>query len=213
MKNYKFLLAFSWIGSLLFFLAAMVFGFLTTNYSHIGQFISELGADNAPYNHLMNYLGIIPFGLSIILFSIGGFKVSIGKRLTKSAFVLLLIVGVLFVIAGFFNCDQGCSFEDMSQKSIIHNMSAFSAFILSVAVQFLVGINSFFKQKNKYYLYSFFAALLGMILFYIIGKAGIYSDYRGLYQRLFLLNFLIWLVVTGQNLIQQNYSSKTQVKQ
>jgi hypothetical membrane protein len=195
----KILLRFSWIGPLIFFLAIIIFGFLHPSYSHFSQFISELGADNAPNNLFMNYLGIIPFGISICLYSIAGTFYSDAK-IQKLAFIILLITGLLFVIAGLFNCDEGCAFDNMSQKSIIHNLSAFSAFLLSIIVQLVIGTLVFAKRKTRLITFSLVSGITGIILFYLISNAGIYSDFRGLYQRLFLTNFLIWLIISG-NLI------------
>lgn len=193
----KALIKFSWIGPLIFVSSILIFGFLNPGYSHINQFISELGANKAPNNQLMNFLGIIPFGLSIVLFSIGSLLVVKKNVLGKIAFVILTLTGILFVIAGIFICDEGCNFDNMTQESIIHNLSAFSAFILFIISAIILGMNSFTKKRNNYYVYSLIVGILGMFLFYLISEAGIYSEFRGLYQRLFLINFLIWLVVIG----------------
>ncbi len=202
----KALLKFLWIGPVVFISAIVVSGLLQPSYSHISQFISELGAENAPNQLYMNYFGIIPFGLSICLFSVAGIFYS-KPKVQKLAFIILSLTGILFVIAGIFNCDEGCAFEDMSQKSIIHNMSAFSAFLLSILVQLLVGILVFTKRRTRLTTYSFLAGIIGIILFYLISKAGIYSEFRGLFQRFFLTNFLVWLIVSG-NLILKLHTTK-----
>ncbi len=194
----KYLIRFSWIGPLIFASAIVVFGFFNAGYSHVSQFISELGAKEAEYNTLMNYLGIVPFGLSVMLFSIGSFTVLKKNTLARIAFLVLVITGILFVMAGVYSCDKGCDFESMTQEAIIHNMSAFSAFVLFLLASLLLGVNAFTKRKNKFYVFSLISGLVGILLFYMISQAGIYSDYRGLYQRFFIANFLIWLVVIGR---------------
>lgn len=172
MNNRSGLLKFSWIGPLIFTLAVILFGTFQQNYSHIGQYISELGADDAPYQFYVNYFGIVPFGISIVLYAMAGINHSRKYFLRKIAYIILLITGLLFVIAGLFNCDEGCSFENMSQESIIHNMSAFSAFVLSLLVQLLSGIISYSKG-NTFTYYSLFAGILGCFLFYLISVSGI----------------------------------------
>ncbi len=193
----RYLIKFSWIGPLIFFGAIVIFGFLHSGYSHISQFISELGAKEADYGQLMNYLGIVPFGLSILLFSIAGVAELKGNMLGRIAFLILAITGILFILAGVFSCDAGCDFENMTQEAIIHNMSAFSAFLLFLLAAILLGINTFTKKKNRFYLFSLISGILGMFFFYLISKAGIFSEYRGVYQRLFIANFLIWLITMG----------------
>lgn len=204
----KNLIKFSWIGPIIFVIAIIVFGLLNSGYSHISQYISELGAKGANYNYLMNYLGIIPFGLSILLFSIGSLITLKKNILSKIAFLILFVTGVLFIMAGVFNCDAGCNFENMSQEAIIHNMSAFTAFVLFLISAILLGKNSFTKKRNKYYLFSLTSGLAGIFLFYLISKAGIYSEYRGLYQRLFIANFLSWLIVIGKFIATYNNEFK-----
>jgi len=68
-----------------------------------------------------------------------------------------------------------------------------------------MGLKAFSAKRNRFVIYSLTAGLLGIFFFYLIGKAGIYSEFRGLYQRLFLTNFFGWLVVTGNFF----YSPKT----
>jgi len=193
----KSLLKFSWIGPLFFTIAIILFGSLNTEYSHISQFISELGADGAPNNTLMNFLGIIPFGLSILLFAIGSFLSLKNDLLGQISFSFLGITGILFVMAGLYSCNVGCDFDNMTQEAIVHNMSAFSAFILFLISAIVLGLNYFSKRKNKMHLFSLTGAIVGMLLFYIISTTGIYSDFRGLYQRLFIVNFFIWLIGIG----------------
>lgn len=194
----KQFIPFSWIGPAIFLATTLLFGFLYPDYSHIKQFISELGADGAPNYLLMNWLGIVPFGFSICLFSIGGFR-NYKSIMAKSAFTVLFIVGILFTTAGIFNCDAVCSFSDMSQKAIIHNISIFSAFIISILAQLLLGLLAFSKNPHPSYVYCITSAVLGTVLFYLILKAGIHSDFRGLFQRFFLANFMIWLVLIGRD--------------
>lgn len=193
----KHLIKFSWIGPLLFVTAIILFGFLNSGYSHVSQFISELGAKGANHSQLMNYLGIIPFGLSILLFSIGSLIALKNNMPNKISFTVLSVTGILFITAGIFSCDEGCSFENMSQEAVIHNVSAFAAFVLFLISAILLGINSFTEKRNKTYLFSLISGMVGMFLFYVISKTGIYSEYRGLYQRLFITNFLIWLIIIG----------------
>lgn len=193
------LLSFSWIGPLVFVAAIIIFGAMNPGYSHVSQFVSELGANDARVYYLMNWFGIVPFGLSIMLFSVGAYGF-MPNWLGKTAFVVLALTGFLFVTAGIFNCDEGCSFSDMSQSAIIHNLSAFSAFALAIVSQLLLGLLTFSRKPDPAHVYSLTSAVLGIVLFYLIMRAGIYSDFRGLFQRFFLFNFLIWLILTGRDL-------------
>ena len=183
------------VGPLLFWAAIIVTGLLTPTYSHLTQYVSELGAKGAPFRILMNYLGIIPFGLGIGLFSIYAWRELSTNLFHKAASIILIVTGFLFIVAGFYSCDVGCSFYDLSAEALIHNNSAFTAFILAslAIITFLLGE---IKDKSKRdFLGISIAMTLGTIgSFYLMGSTGIASPFRGLFQRLFLASFTIWLI-------------------
>ena len=70
-------------GPLLFSVMTIVTGALRGEYSHLTQFISELGADGTPYSGLMNYAGFVPAGLLI-----AGFGAALATTLPRDRFRL-----------------------------------------------------------------------------------------------------------------------------
>ena len=57
-------------GPLIFVLATLINASLRSDYNHVSQFISELGATNTSYAILMNLSGFLPFGLLMVGFGI-----------------------------------------------------------------------------------------------------------------------------------------------
>lgn len=195
MKKFYYL---GFIGPSIFILATLVFGFLYPGYSHVRQLISELGAEGAPHATAMNYLGIIPFGLCVALFALGGLNQFLRTSISVPAFFLLFLAGLLFLLAGLYNCDPLCSFESPSTNAILHNVSAMGAYLLVALSQMLLGLHYFTHEGHAtYWRRSLLMALLSIFLMFVLARIGWDSPFRGLVQRLFVFNICGWLILTA----------------
>ncbi len=181
------------LGPLLFWGSCILSAGLLQDYSHFSQYISELGAQGSQSAILMNYLGILPMGLSMLV--LGALRFSRARKITiKISFFLLAISGFLFGLLAFFSCDAGCDFEDMSSQAILHNQIAFLTFLLFPIIQALYLIRPFSSKNGRAIIITAILLLAGIISLSLLIKAGIYSDMKGFYQRLYLLSFHGWLV-------------------
>ncbi len=182
------------IGTFLFWLMVIINGFIYPNYSHTSQFISELGAIGAPSAFIINFFGIIPFGVGILFHSMHIFQKGPSNKSRYFTIGFLALSGSLFVVAGLYNCDVRCSFIDISREGLVHNIAAMFAFLFAVLGMISMGIGSIvesWKRNTKIIFNSL--SLLGVILFLVIAFEGIDSPFRGVYQRVFLINFSIWI--------------------
>jgi len=183
------------VASVLFVFMIAVIGRLTPGYDSRSQFISELAAVDAPYAAFMNFLGIIPFGLGLILFAIGFLNRTHFNHLTIVGASLLGLAGLGFVAAGVFQCDAGCPFEG-SQSQFIHNWTAYSAFILELLAAVWIGVSAIWSAKRIAPLVFGLAGAAGMgWSFYLMGGAGVDHPLIGLFQRGFVLSLCLWLFV------------------
>tara|TARA_R110000868_G_scaffold259361_1_gene517104 strand:- start:3323 stop:3949 length:627 start_codon:yes stop_codon:yes gene_type:complete len=181
-------------GAILFWLMVIINGFIYPNYSHLSQFISELGAMEAPLAFIINYGGIVPFGVGILFHSLYLLKEGPSNKTRFFTLIFLGLSGILFVIAGFYNCDARCSFEGISTEGLIHNISAMFAFLLAVFAMISFGIGSLFElEKLSSKIILNVLSLLSIVGFLVIAFEGIESPIRGVYQRVFLINFSIWI--------------------
>lgn len=191
------------IATITFGLTIVVTGWLTPNYSHMGQYISELGAQGAPFALFMNWLGIIPFGGLIMMFAIYFYNVEDSFWIKWFVGGGLFLCGLGFLAAGYYPCDNGCSFDNMSKSQIIHNFSAMIAFMIAILVSIIYGIFQFVRmwpvhrftglvKGGGLFGLGMIASLYGMIL------VGHDSENIGLLQRSFVINFFIWLIVVNQ---------------
>jgi hypothetical membrane protein len=196
-KIQKYLFICGIIPPILFALKIAIIGFFHPNYNHITQYMSELGAKNAPYS-VINNTGLSLGGLLIILFSIGFYQVIIKKDnsfYAKIGLFFIFISGLSFFLIGFFPCDPDC--VNYSTIGIIHGyLSNFAQFPLIISPLFLMP--TFRKLNNWYnvYIFSIFIIILG-IGFFILYKSYIFEDYTGLLQRISFGIPLLWLEIIG----------------
>ena len=58
-------------GPIIFALVVLILASLTPGYSHVADYMSELGATGAPYALFMNTLGFFLLGIMMIAFALG----------------------------------------------------------------------------------------------------------------------------------------------
>ncbi|WDI31293.1 DUF998 domain-containing protein [Hyphococcus flavus] len=185
------------IASVLFVVMIVTVGMITPGYDMRSQFISELAAVDAPYAVYMNLIGIIPFGLGIVLFGFGFLKRVHFNHFTIIGALLLILSGAGFVAAGLFQCDAGCPFEG-SQSQVIHNWTAFGAFILAFLAALWIGISALWSAKRAAPLIFGILACAGMAWsFYMMGAGALEHPMIGLFQRGFILSLCLWLFTTS----------------
>ena len=100
--------------------AAIAAGLRDPHYSHLQNFVSELGATGAPGAGLMNFAGFLPYGILIMVFALGihrGMRPDAGGWLGPS---VLGLYGLAYVALAFAPCDPGCQASTPSLHHQIH---------------------------------------------------------------------------------------------
>jgi hypothetical membrane protein len=197
------------IGPVLFISAILVCASLRPNYSHVSQFISELGATGTPNAGLMNYLGFIPSGLMIASFGIA-LLMLIPKSITsRIGSVLVTLFGIGMAVVGFFSCDIGCPREG-SFENMIHDQISGPIFLSVIIGILLLGI-SFrnYTLLRNLWLYS---VVTGLISFGFM--AGLINSIEsnhliGLWQRMLLGTIFLWCVIVSLKIFKSKYSGET----
>ena len=105
-----------------------LFGALYPGYSHISQYISELGQTGAPQAALVNLGSFVPAGVLVALTC-----AALTSRLPPTAAArlglgLLSLVGVSWLVAAFAPCDVGCP-ADGSARQAVHNLAGAVGYI------------------------------------------------------------------------------------
>ena len=180
-------------GPVLFALAALISASLQSDYSHVSNFISELGATSMPNAAIMNYAGFVPGGLLL-----AGFGVSIGSLvprapLSKFASLLIVVFGAGVVLAGLFSCDLGCPQAGGSLENRIHEGIAPPTFLSAILGCGLLGLRfRRLPEWNSLWVYSVVSSGLALFFLAALGSSLETRALTGLWQRLMLATLYCW---------------------
>lgn len=185
-------------GPVLFAIVVLICAGLRPDYSHISQFISELGETGGPNAALMNYAGFMVPGIFIFLSGLG-----LAGRLPRSA---LTVVGSLLVAlfgagvfaAGVFSCDPGCFPENPSRQGFVHNLVSLIAFVAMITGVAVLGFQ--FRRMawwQGFAGYSFATAVVAAALLVGMTTVSAVMPVIGLVQRVFLGCLFLWLVLVA----------------
>jgi hypothetical membrane protein len=188
------------IGPILFTVILITLGFLQPRYNHVTQYISELGAVDAPYALIMNTAGFPLLGLLIIAFAFAldrGVKNGNGSKIGP---ILIVISGGGFVLAGIFPCDPGC--VTISIIGIIHGYMCFIAqFALIFAPLFMFHRLARDNRWRNYHIYSLTIAGIALFLA-ILYKLNDFGDLVGVLQRVSFGVPLLWAEIMAIKLLR-----------
>jgi len=202
-----------WYGAILFSVVILAAGYLTPNYSHIRQAISELGAPNTPYDWAVRGFGFIPFGISFILYAFQSRK-SFSSNLP---FYLFLLTGIAIIAAGVFPTDPKGRRDTTS--GMIHAIAGIVLFVFLSLTPLVMTFRRFYRipPKNWLIIFSLVMGILVTILFVMLPNGlipqlvsfhqrvlgnyfEIWYPMHGLHQRLLLLMYFIWLFVFSNSI-------------
>jgi hypothetical membrane protein len=181
-------------GTTLFWLTLCVVSVLTPGYSNVSQHVSVLGAVGSPYGVWMNWLGIMPFALAML---ITGISMIVDRPRSISAWsggALLALGGVVFAIAGLNPCDVGCQPSELPSGQV-HRTVAPLGFTLVPLAALVHGLASLRRGADRGF--HLFSLILGtamlcslMVVLVWLNPQG---EFGGLLQRVTLLLFSIWI--------------------
>jgi hypothetical protein len=119
------------------------------------------------------------------------------SKLTKIGFISLgIFYGITTIFVGIFPCDSGCNAEfiDPSISQIIHNLAGALTYIFVPLSILLIGIA--LKTDPHYSRLSRLGIIFGTLsmLFVFVLFSDAISHFKGLYQRIIEVIFIIWLV-------------------
>lgn len=110
--------------------AILLFAAIRSDYSHLTNAVSELGARGAPNALAWNLTGFIAVGLSITVFSWGLYK---GTN-SRAALVFVGLSGLGFAGTGVFPADMSDLTTPSSQAHVLMSLISFGAFVLGAFI-------------------------------------------------------------------------------
>jgi len=201
----KALIASGFIGPTIFFLTIYFLPPLFfPGYNLANDFISELGAVDSPVKILANVFGFSLFGILIMLFSVGLFRLKEINSSGKIAVFFIFITGILMYLVGIFPCDIAC--ENFSIRGDLHQKTSDYQFpILAIGLvlfAFSVAGNEKLRWLTPIILVLGLATLfLAYFLFFVRDLQNI-----GIWQRAAIgLPYVIMMIIAW-GLYKKNFS-------
>ena len=197
-------------GPLIFSFAVVTSGALSSNYSHVDQFISELGETGGELAWLMNYFGFMLSASLILIFVLTLRKQFPGTVINTFGTLLLAIFAIGVFFAGVYSCDAGCPPVNATPEQKLHDVAslALPAFTLGVAAW---GV--YFCQVLRWRhfgIYSLITAAFSVILLMAMVQSEASRDGTGVYQRLFLGVLFIWMIALAVWLLRANGKDRSE---
>ena len=185
-------------GPILFSMITIVSAALRTDYSHVRNFISELGASGTSHAAFMNYAGFVPAGLMLAAFGIALSTTLPRDRFRIVASILVTLFGVGVAADGILSCDPGCPQAGGSVENLIHNRIAPVAFLCAIIGAGIVGVRFHrlpaWRSLSRYSLVTSALALCFLVALATSLEARLLT---GLWQRLLLVTLFSWCAVVG----------------
>lgn len=182
-------------GSVWVFLFTVIGGAMFEGYSHVSQFISELGARDAPNEYLIRFGGFLPTAVFLSVFAILAHSVLPRSRKCTFGFVGIFVFSFTYLVAVFFPCDPGCRPIHPSTSQTLHNLIGFMGYLLVPLSLGLLGASAKTWNKGKT------LSLLGSVgaVTSLIGLLTLTpeSPYVGVSQRMLEASLLAWIVACG----------------
>jgi hypothetical membrane protein len=185
-------------GPILFSAVVVISAALRGVYSHITNFISELGATGTTHAGLMNYAGFLPAGLMVAAFGVGLANALPRRRATVVASILVILFGAGLAASGIASCDPGCPQTGGSVENLIHNRIAPIAFLCLIVGAGILGVhfrsNPDWRSLSSY---SLISSLIALCLLVGLASSLDTRELTGLWQRLLLAVLFLWCAVVG----------------
>ena len=181
------------LGPALFTAVVILCGALRPGYSHVGQFISELGASGTPHAMLMNVGGFIPAGLLLAGFGVATGRLLKGGARAAIASGLVTLFGLGVVVAGVYSCDLGCPQPPSSTAGLIHDRVSVAAFLAGIVGVGLWALE--FRRLTSFsdlWRYAALSSVAALCLFIALAASLQTRVITGLLQRLLLGTLFLW---------------------
>jgi len=199
------LLAFPIISLLWFAGTIIIAGLYYPEYSHITQFISELGATGSPHGEYVNYLGFIPTEIFILAFVFTCFLVIPKTKSNVIGLSFIIVYGITLGISALYPCDFECRPVEPTVSHNIHMMSAFPGYLCGIIAIFILSSGpSFIGQPKAYKVISFSIGGICILAFFSLDPN---SPVVGVYQRALDLMIYSWFILFAYS-VNQNLANK-----
>lgn len=128
------------VGAALLLIMIIAGGAAWPGYSHVRDFISELGATGAPHARLVNFAGFLPVGILMTMFTVLAAFVAPRGALQIAGFACLTLFTATYAVIAFFPCDLGCAPVSPSFSQLMHNLFGLLGYLGAPIGLILLGV-------------------------------------------------------------------------
>ncbi|EAQ66096.1 Predicted membrane protein [Marinomonas sp. MED121] len=206
LNRQNLLLAFPILSLVWFAGTIIIAGLYYPGYSHITQFISELGATGSPHGGYVNFLGFIPTEIFILAFVFTCFLVAPKTKKNLIGFSFIVVYAVTLGISALYPCDFECRPVEPTISHNIHMLSAFPGYLCGVISIFILSSGS--SPSGQLNVFKFVSFTVGGTCIYAFLNLDPNSPLVGVYQRSLDLMIYSWFIYFAYSL-NQNVPNKT----
>ena len=195
------------------FLVIFLFGPSYPGYNQLMNTMSSLGATVSPVSNIVSTCWIV-LGFVFVVFALG-FRQAFAKRnkYVSFAFWLLVIYGLGELVgSGIFKADH--IGNTVTTSAIFHGILG-STGVAALYFLPVVMIKIFPRSSNPgFYRYSLTVLLSGIVLLVLFNfrfsesKNNFIDKYEGLWQRLFVLDYYIYLMLIAIRMLRKQFDVK-----
>jgi hypothetical protein len=171
------------------------------DYSHVAQFLSELGARGAAHATLVAAAGFAPIGALVLVFLACASGVLPRSRCSRAGLLCLSAVGLAYLVSAIVPCDAGCPALG-SRSQAIHNLFGLLEYAGAVAGLLLLGAGLRRSPGWRGLAVAGFAAAALLGLGFVAMLAPELGALRGLAQRIAEAAIFAWIAYASVLLLR-----------
>ena len=184
-------------------------GILRSGYDPLKMYISALSLGNRGWIQISNFLIL---GFLLFIFTLGLSKEFQTGKASRGGIITLYVISALFFISGPFVMDPTETPADqMSVHGLIHGLSGGIVFTIMPIIIFIF-LRRFVSDANWQSFRWWTLTLgiieaLGVVVFTYVSKIPVeqnaYINYFGLFQRIALIPFMVWVFLFGIEMLRR----------
>lgn len=185
----------AFLGVFILLILTIVGGIAYPDYSHASQFISELGAREAPHEMLVRFAGFLPVGILCSIYAFGAYQQLPKSKLTRFGMIGVFVYALGYLAAAVFPCDLGCRPAEPSLSQGLHNLFGYVGYLAGPGFLFLFGLES--RRWPKQGLLSLVAFVCAAVA--LFGLLTLHPDSPGvgISQRLIETAVWTWIIFSA----------------
>lgn len=187
---------------MVYIFAVTLGGILYPGYSHISQDISQLTSTHSPIRGFMNIFFI--YNILITFYGYGLYKIR-NTMLSQVGALCIMLIGILGLLIAWFPINTRGT--EITATGIIHIGIVSIVSLLTV----LSGFMFWFGYRNTHLRLFAKISLIAGILFVLSGPiaaANVLSPYAGLFERIPIGIFLLWVLISSVIMLRRPLRKK-----